>query len=816
MGKIKRIIGITLTCVMILGLAACGKKSKTDSTVVTKKYDKNCIYSVEVIDAQGVEGHLRDMTQCEGRIVSLFVDIWLDESNMDEDANPFDAVTKNADDIVLKEGTDEEAASNEDITAGEDATPNEDAENMEADAEFDAENYDASGSYTASFVVYDMSGKKENVVVKKYDTSDADISGFWVDKDLNVYYVMDFYARPDESRDRFHLFKCDKNGNELWETPLGENVDSDGWYYARLSGIYDDEIYISTNLGLDKFNPADGTLIKGYQSQEWGEGSGNIYILRDNSAVSTFYNGMESADIMSVDLNTMTKKEKIQVPFDPGMMDFSVGKTCDFIISDNRGVYTCNIGDTEYTKIMDYVDSDFPAAYLRNITQVSEDSFWSWWYDDIEDEDKFGIFTKVKPEDIPDKETITVGMAYLDYEIRKAAVEFNRNNSQYRIILKDYSDQGGDGFDYDKMLEQMNNDIIGGNVPDIVLIDESLPMKSYVQKGVFTDLYPLMDNDSTYNRDFFMPNVLKALETDGKLYEITPSFYISTVAAKTEVVGNRDTFTMDDLIAMMKAQDPSVMDFGKLTKSEFMYQAIRYNMGKFVDWETGKVSFDSDEFIKILEYTDKYQMEYSSEDETYWDGYESMYAEGRALFDCTSISDFNRFITLKQGTFGNADITFVGFPTDTGKGNYINSYMTFAISEKSANKEAAWEFLKSFFNEEAQEEQGCFAISVKAVEEQLERAKKLPSYLDDDGNLVEFHDTYWMYDTEIELNPLTDEEAKAAYDFVKSVDTFGESDQKIIEIVNEEVESYYNNQKSAQDVAKVIQSRVQIYVNENR
>ena len=41
------------------------------------------------------------------------------------------------------------------------------------------------------------------------------------------------------------------------------------------------------------------------------------------------------------------------------------------------------------------------------------------------------------------------------------------------------------------------------------------------------------------------------------------------------------------------------------------------------------------------------------------------------------------------------------------------------------------------------------------------------------------------------------------------------NDTTILNIISEEAQGYFEGQKSAQDVAKVIQSRVQTYVSEN-
>ena len=52
--------------------------------------------------------------------------------------------------------------------------------------------------------------------------------------------------------------------------------------------------------------------------------------------------------------------------------------------------------------------------------------------------------------------------------------------------------------------------------------------------------------------------------------------------------------------------------------------------------------------------------------------------------------------------------------------------------------------------------------------------------------------------------------------YVLSVDTMYFYDSAIVDIILEEAAPYFANQKSAEQVADIIQSRVQIYVNENQ
>ena len=61
---------------------------------------------------------------------------------------------------------------------------------------------------------------------------------------------------------------------------------------------------------------------------------------------------------------------------------------------------------------------------------------------------------------------------------------------------------------------------------------------------------------------------------------------------------------------------------------------------------------------------------------------------------------------------------------------------------------------------------------------------------------------------------MTREQLDKLLNFIFSIDKCYYNDEDIITIINEEMPSFFTGQKSAQDVAKVIQSRAQIYVNE--
>ena len=114
-------------------------------------------------------------------------------------------------------------------------------------------------------------------------------------------------------------------------------------------------------------------------------------------------------------------------------------------------------------------------------------------------------------------------------------LNFNSSSTTARIEVTDYSQYNNDK-DFTAGVTKLNTEIISGNVPDL-FVTTDLPMGQYAAKGLLKDIYELIDADGELKRESFMTPVLKALETDGKLYSIAPGFGIVTLIGKSDVVG---------------------------------------------------------------------------------------------------------------------------------------------------------------------------------------------------------------------------------------------------------------------------------------
>ena len=71
--------------------------------------------------------------------------------------------------------------------------------------------------------------------------------------------------------------------------------------------------------------------------------------------------------------------------------------------------------------------------------------------------------------DIKDRIVLTLAGNYIDYDLKRKVVEYNKSGDTYRIVVKEYSTYNTSE-DYTLGVKQLNNDIISGGMPDLSLI----------------------------------------------------------------------------------------------------------------------------------------------------------------------------------------------------------------------------------------------------------------------------------------------------------------------------------------------------------
>ena len=506
----------------------------------------------------------------------------------------------------------------------------------------------------------------------------------------------------------------------------------------------------------------------------------------------------------------------------------SGGGDYDLYYSSGTHFYGYKLAEESAEMLFDWISCDVNNNALQ-LVSVREDGVVEGFignYDEDADDSSFEYVSvsKVPYDAVPHKESLSMAVMYLDYHTQQAIINFNRSNDKYRIDVRDYSEYNSED-DYSAGLTKLTTEIMAGNMPDILSVAESIPYRQLAAKGLLEDLYPYIDADEQLSRGDFFPNVLSAMELDGKLYAACAGFAVNTAVGASSVVGDTPGWTYDDYYAALATMPEGCDGFDIGVDRDTMLEAcLALDMTDYVDWAAGTCSFDSENFVKVLEFCKPFP------DASYYENYEytaedspaNRVAQGKQMLCVATFSSTDFFYMDYDKVFGG-QATCIGFPTNKGVGNTLAMLESYAMSSSCHNKEAAWQFLRGFLTEEYQMEGNYLPTNQKTFEKQLEKAMEVEyekdangNYLLDEngeripvsrGSVYDGMETYDIYAT-------TPRQAQMLRDVIASATKMMDYDMSIINIVKEEAAAYFAGQKTAQEVCKLIQSKVNIYINE--
>ena len=627
--------------------------------------------------------------------------------------------------------------------------------------------------------------------------------------DLVITEEDEFDGSYPEQGEAVYMLTCmSADGQELWTAPAREAEGDDFDYYVNGIAACEEGVIVSGSFGLDLYSKEDGSFIRSISTDQQLMGT-TPYVLEDGTVIVLLY-GSSGEEIGVVDLATGNIGGHYPIPAEVGMSALFPGKTYPLYLSGTNAVYGMKLDGSAPVKILDYIDSDMDITALTCLAELDDGRFAAV-VADLEGASTVEILTKVDPEVVANRKTLTIGCYYLDYEVRKQVFAFNKKSQDVRFSIVDYSrydsDAGGEG------MARLNTDIASGSAPDILVLSSFMPIRSYISKGVFEDLTPYFDNDEEIKGNQYLTNILDAFKTDGKMYAVVPSFYVNAIVGKTADIGDGSQFTPDfaDQLAKDKGVTPEKM-FGTCTRDEMLYQALEMCGSQFVDWENSTCSFDSPEFIRILQFISQFpeKIDELREEDTSAD-----YRSGKSLFYRESMGAFDEYVNLRYGVFGE-EVTMTGFPSPKPGNAVIFPQLEIAINASSQDKDGCWSFVRRFLLDEYQNSVEMYwPVSITALDKLANAATEPLYYEDEYGNKVEDHIVVNIGGEDIALPRISDTEIDQMYAFLKGLNSESYYDVSIENIVAEESAAFFAGQKSAEDVASVIQSRVQIYMNEN-
>lgn len=375
-------------------------------------------------------------------------------------------------------------------------------------------------------------------------------------------------------------------------------------------------------------------------------------------------------------------------------------------------------------------------------------------------------------------------------DIKAAIMAFNQENDKYYVTIRNYYSEGDLGITTD---QRFFADMAAGNAPDIIDISAlENYYESFVNNGYLENLLPYLEQ-SEYKDDILW-NVLNAYEVDGGLYLLAPQFYFYGVLIHPEYACPLEEWNTDAFLAMVEENKwekniYNIYQSNPLRLLEYMFNS---RQEEFIDREQGTASFETQAFTDMLVLCKEYAENHSAE-EDYWDGWNNLCSE--------QIFNFFYHYVFWTDAYGR-EYQIYGYPTADGQVYQVSSSDSCAIYAGSAHKEGAWEFLESLLKEENQKFHPMAQAGIPIRRSVLENMKE-----------EEWTDVSCRVGDEM----LTMSEAE--FQIIENVVYNGEFAPRCINadiwnIIEEEAAAYFAGDKSAEDVAHIIQSRVGLLVAE--
>ncbi|WP_180272612.1 ABC transporter substrate-binding protein [Konateibacter massiliensis] len=659
-------------------------------------------------------------------------------------------------------------------------------------------------------------GGTESKTLPIVQDENSSISTISVDNEGNLVGILYSYTQGEKEEDytqTYILKKYSPDGSEILSmdlTQMMSGVDSAYVQYLAIDG--ENNIYLSNGDSTIWVVDGSGNEVCTISVDSWINSMGTT---KEGKVVVALYgeNGivMQDVDIAAKALG----KTYENVPNSNGGFSILKGIEKGCLISTGNTLFSYDFDTQTSTEVLNWIDSDIDSNYILGMAVLEDGRLFAITreYNGDQTKSEMVYLTKKKSSEVAEKTILTYGSLYMSSNVRKAIIDFNKTNEKYRIQPKEYGTE-----DYTTGIAQLNSDIVSGKSPDIIDLSNG-GTRQYMAKGVLEDLYPYMDKDSEVKKENYVQSALKAYEKDGKLYAVMPSFAVNTIIGKTSDVGSEMGWTIDDLIALVnsKPEGTQVFDYG--TKESVLSTLCIFGMDQLVDWNTGECRFNGEDFIKMLDFANSFV----SESEYTYDENEpstpNKIRNGQLLLTMTSIDAVSSYQVYEE--MYNEPITCIGYPTSEGSGSSMTSSdILIGISSKSKNKDGAWEFVRTFMTADYQTNNNSWGFPTlkSALEENFKQAMTDDTYDDGTGNMVKSTKMSWGFqdDTMIDVYAATQEQVDAVRNLIENANSVYEYNDSMYAIISEESAPFFAGQKTAKDVADVIQSRIQIYVNENR
>jgi ABC-type sugar transport system, periplasmic component len=410
-----------------------------------------------------------------------------------------------------------------------------------------------------------------------------------------------------------------------------------------------------------------------------------------------------------------------------------------------------------------------------------------------------------------ERKTIVFSAFWPNEQYEQAKKEYEAAHPNIEIKLQyglstPYSDEGGDeaqtNADMEKYITSTNAAMLAGKGPDLMDL-RYLSAEDYTAHRLLDDLGKRMDQDKTFDKSDYFTHVLESGRTEEGLFSVPLTFSLSgmigdqAAIAQTGIKIDDRNWTWIDFIAtgrkLLAAKGPykTVIGNGEgmiaAAGPDYFVRSLAIdNYGWFVDEAKRKANFDSQQFSELLK-----QIKDMFDD--------GIIAGGPAYFTNVTIHSPQDYLTSLLA-FGD-QTAFYAKPHATGAaaGAAFTKEYNLGINANSNVRDESWEFLKYLMNHTS----FGFPINKQRYREDVQELKDKGTITPDKTGPLQGK-AFQVDATKLDR----------LENFVNQAAQERNESGKVLDIVVAESAAYFAGQKSAEEVARLIQNKATTLLNE--
>lgn len=449
---------------------------------------------------------------------------------------------------------------------------------------------------------------------------------------------------------------------------------------------------------------------------------------------------------------------------------------------------------------------------FRELARFDDEHFMVFAVDSLGKERCYSYAYDANASAVPEKQ-LSVYALEDSIVLQQAVSAFQKNNPDVFVkktigMSKDNSVMAEDA------IKTLNTEIMAGNGPDVLVLD-GLPVDSYVEKGILSDISGLVaDADK---KDGLFTNITDAYKKDGAVYQIPLRFFctaaewndgLKDISGKPEQVAEYIKTLKNGEVPVL-AELPAEM----LLYSFYDAYSPSWKTDSGIDTESLKNSLEA---AKTLYDLDNYK---ESERRNYGAVFSDTIYQGQIIYGTLSTGSNGRIMGKAQvsiGTLCGVDNVMSLYGMESSKAGSFGllyggeqkvfvPFVSLGLAEPAKDNEMAQEFIRLSLSADGQRQMTThFSINKKAYENECNSGKAYSIGGSDENGIM------FGY----EVSPLNESQKQKLTTMLESLNTPVWSDRVVQDLVISEGKKYLQGEQSLEDAVAAIARKVQLYVSE--